>query len=131
MRPLQSSEPKSRVNGIVSLVSGTGGDSFRARYSVTTSGEIDRRWNLPVQGALAGTLRRQGSPNDAARQGSLLRPRCLNFYCVYTSREKRTVRTGFRADVWTFGLLSLPVLNLVQTGGRAEERKRTRSAPRE
>ena len=92
---------QSRLNDIVSLVSGTGGDSFRARYSVTTSGEIDRRWNLPVQGALAGTLRRQGSPNDAGeRQGrqSFCRPRCLYFHCV-ENREQTTEDGGVRADV--------------------------------
>lgn len=84
---------QSRVNGIVSLVSGTGGDGSRARYSVTTSGEIDRRWNLPVQGALVGTLRRQGSPNDAGETGQACP---LNFYCV----EKRNNRgRRVRADV--------------------------------
>lgn len=80
------------MNGIVSLVSGTGGDGFRARYSVTTSGEIDRRWNLPVQGALAETLRRQGSPNDAGETGRSCRPRCL--LLLLCRKEDRTEDRG-------------------------------------
>lgn len=119
---------QSRLNGIVSLVSGTGGVGFRARYSVTTSGEIDRRWNLPVQGALAGTLRRQGSPNDADETGRSCRPRCL--YLLLCRIEETEDGGEVRADV---GLLvwleEQAALSSVGTGGRAEERKRRRSAP--
>lgn len=106
------------MNGIVSLVSGTGGDGFRARYSVTTSGEIDRRWNLPVQGALVGTLRRQGSPNDAGETGQACP---LDSYCV---EERNNRGRGFRADVSRYSASGLEQAVPSAQLGQVGERKR-------